>query len=897
MAHPASQVQPLKELEFGSRPPIADIPEGTPHAPELPNDAIHFAYPTPGSVGDYRGVLPSLILNAPSLPYVSINGRIHHWLALLLFDESELAAGKVQELTVTQAQLPHDQVWFDKEKYLVHNFLQIKVEADLLEEVLPDNEGLSMLTHLVTTTRTGSPRERSRVSILSGRLPKPGSRSSVYLVSLAGPITARGTLKKNTATVQLMVLHKWSFTSKPPPKQTQSSKARDRGLGNTLFPQLPQIQPFRYSAPAEPDALAKSGLIPTPASISIPTTGKSGYAGPLALPTEPPSLQLPAQDAASLVISDPTSGYSNVSYAAAWALGRQLASTSRAIAGDLTSWHPGAGTPSGELRDWLIGLSELKEVPLEYLIPDQNLLPAPGFRYFELNGQWIQALLDGALSLNPKTQSAPEFKQFRQVPSSKSGFLLASTAVNFWTDIEVEARGRSNHLLPILRKELLQAGMLFCLVDGRVTDVRLGSGEPDFHYGFRVQNTSYILPIHPLRRALLGADPHPVEVFFLDPPSQLCVDWGYLLREINQEEKLAVVPGVMGLELARGPGSKLAIRFLDGKEGERKVFYEPEPELKFIGKFNFEPEKIWDPFPPVLSSPPAEDQGPNSDPISTLPPEGDPDYPPSKEEVKIIPRIRPGGKHKPPSGGIRGILNFLSRELAQDPKHFFRVAHLAAILVLLLSSGGIFGLNRFLASRHPAPLITSFEGIRNVEALKLSEEYYSEIVPVTDKNGKLQFLLEMPATIGGYMDMSQMEYEVHEKNKTVSVMLPPPQLSDPRFHYDEVKELMYREKSFLYSWGGGGKSYSNAYHAYASSFARVKEGVRKSAIKNRMLEDVESKGRIYVMHNANALGYQVRFVERKSLKGLEERVKLEVEKLLEKEKAKNKPKKREGGEN
>lgn len=68
------------------------------------------------------------------------------------------------------------------------------------------------------------------------------------------------------------------------------------------------------------------------------------------------------------------------------------------------------GAPK-ELVDWLIKLKLLVGVPYNYLVPDQAYLPPESIRFFHLDPNWIDALVDGALSIgrhyngaDPETQ-------------------------------------------------------------------------------------------------------------------------------------------------------------------------------------------------------------------------------------------------------------------------------------------------------------------------------------------------------------------------------------------------------------------------------------------------------------------------------------------------------------
>ena len=51
------------------------------------------------------------------------------------------------------------------------------------------------------------------------------------------------------------------------------------------------------------------------------------------------------------------------------------------------------------LNNWLARLKLLYGVPFNYLVPDEGMVPPESIRFFYLNLNWIDALLDGAFSI------------------------------------------------------------------------------------------------------------------------------------------------------------------------------------------------------------------------------------------------------------------------------------------------------------------------------------------------------------------------------------------------------------------------------------------------------------------------------------------------------------------
>ena len=49
--------------------------------------------------------------------------------------------------------------------------------------------------------------------------------------------------------------------------------------------------------------------------------------------------------------------------------------------------------------EWIARLVLLYPVPFHYLVPHQSLLPSESMRFFHLDDNWVDALVDGAFSI------------------------------------------------------------------------------------------------------------------------------------------------------------------------------------------------------------------------------------------------------------------------------------------------------------------------------------------------------------------------------------------------------------------------------------------------------------------------------------------------------------------
>jgi hypothetical protein len=176
-----------------------------------------------------------------------------------------------------------------------------------------------------------------------------------------------------------------------------------------------------------------------------------------------------------------------------------------------------------DLSKWLGRLRLLKGVPFNYLVPDERMLPPESIRFFYLDMNWIDSLLDGAFSIGRNLTKAeqssthnldravtPKVNQHAREGSATiraealglpapdlslqvvSGFLLRSTVVSAYRGIgaNVYPLGRTPKdpepkLLDILRFEPLgpNSDTLICLVDGDAYRVDIHEAPEHLHYG------------------------------------------------------------------------------------------------------------------------------------------------------------------------------------------------------------------------------------------------------------------------------------------------------------------------------------------------------------------------------------------------------------------------------
>jgi hypothetical protein len=174
-----------------------------------------------------------------------------------------------------------------------------------------------------------------------------------------------------------------------------------------------------------------------------------------------------------------------------------------------------------QTRGWLGRLTLLYGVPFHYLVPDERMLPSESLRFFYVDPLWMEALLDGALSVGRpgdvrvllnKAMAATyaqslidEAKTIRQrqqlgpdaslpplAPSPVegsfqfSGFLLRSEIVAGWRGVAVSAYptadGRAGGALVTLRLERLASDILFGLFEGLIRSLEIVQPLEGLHF-------------------------------------------------------------------------------------------------------------------------------------------------------------------------------------------------------------------------------------------------------------------------------------------------------------------------------------------------------------------------------------------------------------------------------
>jgi hypothetical protein len=340
-------------------------------APQFAIDTgeVSACFPPTEAVGDFSDVLPHVVLTEPTLPWERvIDGAPAGtpWLALLVLDDSEI----VSSATVTVAELLRADPNVTKPAIdpasvsaavLASQTTALVVTAEVFQAVAPRLAELPYLVHVRTANLSGQDSggatEQGTFSVVvSARFPDSaapvgtgGTRNRVHLVSLEGlgPLLAGpGAASDAKPDVALASLLSWSFTSAKAATGTfgglmgnlVSAAGGDPGKLLLRAP-VPAIPANPTPAQEAAHDRLTDGYIPLVYATATGEESFAWYRGPgtpvvaQPLPVKPPPGRYTSADQAAIYVQ--ADGIFDLSYAAAWTLGRALGLSDRSFAAAL----------------------------------------------------------------------------------------------------------------------------------------------------------------------------------------------------------------------------------------------------------------------------------------------------------------------------------------------------------------------------------------------------------------------------------------------------------------------------------------------------------------------------------------------------------------------------------
>jgi hypothetical protein len=180
---------------------------------------------------------------------------------------------------------------------------------------------------------------------------------------------------------------------------------------------------------------------------------------------------------------------------------------------NLTRIHEQTTAPPA-ITKWLENLTVLGGVPLDYLAPDERMLPGESLRFFQVDPKWIYSLIEGAYSVGRVTTSEVVHDQvvapnlYKQVAPNLynqlahisdgalqdqpglfvfSGFLLRSAVVSGWPGLRVTAYDVNNRKLNppegLASGRRIAPDILLYLVEGVIDSVTFQEPSEGIHFG------------------------------------------------------------------------------------------------------------------------------------------------------------------------------------------------------------------------------------------------------------------------------------------------------------------------------------------------------------------------------------------------------------------------------
>ena len=546
-----------------------------------PQDVYAFFPPT-GSLGEWSTVLPHIALRRSTFPWeraVNKDRPNAPWLALLLFTETEHQGQKpdvlppqllqleklkkqtkgytlkLKDLEATAAaMLPAEllaqlqqnssigQTYFpdfdlEPSQEITDVAMVLDVKKGLLQKVLPSLDDLEYLAHVRQAKNAQDKPDGEPLAVVIGnRLPQANVANTVYLVSLENRYSKESfdyQQAKDEDYIRLVVLTSWQFTCCEQNQSFQGlltdlngykDKKGDVNQSYTLrLPKPPTNQPGAERA----EEYLQKGYVPLRHGFRQGGNTISWYHGPL-IParnsTNPELATLSVSTADELVCYNPDNGMFDVSYAAAWELGRLLALQDSQFALNLLNWKRNPIrkaaldnqqdlyahlSPSSQAEaankeqqwspdEWLRKLLLLQGVPFHYLVADERMLPSESIRFFWVDWFWLECLRRGAFSLGGDIPANGQ----QVVPQHQSitGFLLRSQVVSGWPDLQVEASGElleetglmsDEKKLKLLRLERLSDSVLLCLFSGEIKTVGISLKPQGLHFGLNTKENKF----------------------------------------------------------------------------------------------------------------------------------------------------------------------------------------------------------------------------------------------------------------------------------------------------------------------------------------------------------------------------------------------------------------------
>lgn len=303
----------------------------------LPGQDVFSVYPSPEQQGDFAGTLPFIVLNNQVYPWIrhwrdDIGGQPVPWLALIVVSEEEGAA----ETDVKNSELPglkEQGVFFPLREGEVtscrddDNIHILTVPKQTYWSVMPEASDLPWLTHVkfVDLSATEDPvaeQDGWFSTVIANRfipsLEGRSLKSTVHLISVDGYLN--GNIPADCDRVRFISIYHWSVYSEK--TQDQSFTALMNGIGRNSHAVKDQsLKPHHLRTGEKTYSRYHSPLLPYHAERYENLGGEERYT------------------ADGRLIYDAQNGILDISYSAAFNLGRMISLSRRTEAERIAAWR------------------------------------------------------------------------------------------------------------------------------------------------------------------------------------------------------------------------------------------------------------------------------------------------------------------------------------------------------------------------------------------------------------------------------------------------------------------------------------------------------------------------------------------------------------------------------
>ena len=242
--------------------------------------------------------------------------------------------------------------------------------------------------------------------------------------------------------------------------------------------------------------------------------------------------------------------------------------------------HAGVKAPPSVV-DGLAKLRRLEGVPIDYLVPDERMLPTESLRFFQVDPNWVYCLVEGAYSI-ARASALDHLQDAATCPHDAyhqvSGFLVRSSLVSEWPGLQVSAEvsdPTAKHRT--LRCDRIGPDMLLYLVEvegpGVVTSVtfQVPADHLEFHLPAAAtwrDAARSVVDVKALAHALRTASTEDFAHALAQPPARPALQWDDRRRLIvlDMGTSLGTQPCDCQFVVNGSPlGARLACRAVDGK--------------------------------------------------------------------------------------------------------------------------------------------------------------------------------------------------------------------------------------------------------------------------------------------------------------------------------------------